>query len=316
MKVDKYDIDIVYLWVDGNDPAWQAKRNALIGAAEESSSVNCKGRYANNDELKFSLRSIEQHAPWIRNVYIVTDNQRPEWLDTNNPRVKIVDHTEIMPAESLPCFNSDLIEHYLYQISDLAEHFIYANDDTMLNCDVQPCDFFTEEGFPIIRFSRKPFRKLRWFWREKIRRNPLKNYSKKVERASQLVFEKCGVYFTGMPHHNIDSYLRSDCRHVAEETLREEFLANITHKVRNNDDVQRVAFSYIALAEGRGKLHYVTQKESMIVRIHKPKDYVKFRKNSPTFFCMNDSEYADDCDRQRAVAFLEERFPKKSRFER
>ena len=263
MKVDKYDIDIVYLWVDGNDPAWQAKRNALIGAAEESSSVNCKGRYANNDELKFSLRSIEQHAPWIRNVYIVTDNQRPEWLDTNNPRVKIVDHTEIMPAESLPCFNSDLIEHYLYQISGLAEHFIYANDDTMLNCDVQPCDFFKEEGFPIIRFSRKPFRKLRWFWREKIRRNPLKNYSKKVERASQLVFEKCGVYFTGMPHHNIDSYLRSDCRHVAEETLREEFLANITHKVRNNDDVQRVAFSYIALAEGRGKLHYVTQKESM-----------------------------------------------------
>ena len=50
------EIDLVYLWVDGNDPVWQAKRNAYIGKTEESSSVNCKGRYANNDELKYSLR--------------------------------------------------------------------------------------------------------------------------------------------------------------------------------------------------------------------------------------------------------------------
>lgn len=25
------EIDIVYLWVDGNDPVWQAKRNAFMG---------------------------------------------------------------------------------------------------------------------------------------------------------------------------------------------------------------------------------------------------------------------------------------------
>ena len=54
-KVENMDIDLVYLWVDGNDPAWQAKRNAFIGKTDESSPINCKGRYANNDELKYSL---------------------------------------------------------------------------------------------------------------------------------------------------------------------------------------------------------------------------------------------------------------------
>ena len=51
------EVDFVYLWVDGNDPIWQAKRNALIGKTEEKSAVNCDGRYADNDELKYSLRS-------------------------------------------------------------------------------------------------------------------------------------------------------------------------------------------------------------------------------------------------------------------
>ncbi len=315
MKNSHYEIDIVYLWVDGNDPAWQAKRNALIGKQEENSSINCKGRYANNDELKYSLRSIEQHAPWIRKIFIVTDNQIPEWLDTSNPKIEIVDHKVFLPSESLPCFNSDLIEHYLYRIPGLAEHFLCANDDVFLNRDVEAEAFFTAKGFPIIRMTRKPFRKIRWFFREKILCKPLKNYSKKVALAARLVEKKCGVYFTGMPHHNIDAYLRSDCQRAAEGLLHEEFLANNKNKMRSNDDVQRVAFSYIALAEKRGQLRYVTQKESMLVRIHKPKDYRKLQENCPTFFCMNDSEYANDQDRITAKAFLEQIFPKKSQFE-
>ena len=35
------EIDLVYLWVNGNDPVWQAKRNAFIGKTEEKSSTNC-----------------------------------------------------------------------------------------------------------------------------------------------------------------------------------------------------------------------------------------------------------------------------------
>jgi UDP-N-acetylglucosamine-lysosomal-enzyme len=39
---------------------------------DSSASAN---RYRDNNELKYSLRSLEKFAPWIRNVYVVTDNQ-------------------------------------------------------------------------------------------------------------------------------------------------------------------------------------------------------------------------------------------------
>lgn len=313
---DIMDVDLVYLWVDGNDPVWQAKHNAFIGKTEESSPINCKGRYANNDELKYSLRSVETYAPWIRTIFIVTDNQVPEWLDISNTKVKIIDHKDIMPAESLPCFNSALIEHFLYKIPGLAEHFLLANDDMYLNKAVTVDDFFTKEGFPIIRLGRRPFRKFRWFWRVNVRKKPLKNYSFTIARASQLVDDKYGVYYTGMPHHNIDSYLKSDMQRVVEDYFRDEFVANNKNRMRSNDDIQRILFSYTALALKRGKLRYVTRKESMHVEIQKERHYRRLEKFRPMFFCMNDSEYAKDEDRKTAKEYLERRFPDKSEFEK
>lgn len=316
MKNRSFEIDLVYLWVDGNDPVWQAKRNAFIGGTDENSPINCKGRYANNDELKYSLRSIEMYAPWIRKIFIVTDNQIPEWLDTFHPKVQIVDHTEILPSKSLPCFNSSLIEKHIYKIPGLAERFLCANDDTFINKSVNPCDFFSSEGFPIVRLKRKPLRKLRWFWREKICRNPLKNYSKMVNHSSILVEKKYGIYYTGMPHHNIDSYIKKDYQHIVEVELYNEFLANDNSHIRNDKDIHRSVISYISLAKKRGLLRYVTSKESMLVRIHKKKDYDKLQKYNPLLFCMNDSEYAQDNDRIMAKEYLEQRFPNKSQFEK
>ena len=178
------EIDLVYLWVDGSDPTWQAKRNAFIGKTQENSPENCKGRTANNDELKFSLRSVEMYAPWIRKIFIVTDEQVPEWLDTTNHQISVIDLKEIMPPHCLPCFNSSLIEKFLHKIPGLAEQFLYANDDMFINKEVSPDDFFTPKGLPIVRLTRKPFRRLRWFWREQICKKPLKNYSATIAHAS------------------------------------------------------------------------------------------------------------------------------------
>ena len=61
------DIDFVYLWVDGNDPEWQKKRNAFIGRKDEDSSRNCKGRYADNDErIIFYARGVLETVKKLR----------------------------------------------------------------------------------------------------------------------------------------------------------------------------------------------------------------------------------------------------------
>lgn len=309
------DIDLVYLWVDGSDPAWRAKHNACIGQTEEKSTTNCEGRYADNDELKYSLRSVEWYAPWIRWIFIVTDNQVPVWLVTTNPKIKIVDHTEIMPAVSLPCFNSRLVEHCLYKIPGLAEHFLYANDDMFINKPVSPSTFFAADGLPIIRFNRSLLRNLYLAFKEKFLGIPLKSYVHAIRNSAELVKKKYGIYYNGKTHHNIDAYLRSDYQHVAE-VFKEEIAATLSNHVRSTNDVQRNIYSYVPLAEKRGHLLYVTQKTSFRFHIQKESHYRKLKKYNPTFFCMNDSEYANDNDRKRVTAFLSRRFPKKSQFEK
>ncbi|MEA4904481.1 MAG: stealth family protein, partial [Petrimonas sp.] len=122
-----FDIDLVYLWVDGDDPKWLEKKRQFTGKVADCSEGNNKGRYVNNGELKYSLRSVEKYVPWIRRIYIVTDDQCPAWLQRDHPRIRIVDHTEILPEEALPCFNSSVIEYFIYKIPGLSEHFLLAN---------------------------------------------------------------------------------------------------------------------------------------------------------------------------------------------
>ncbi len=307
-------IDLVYLWVNGNDPQWQAKRNALIGKTEERSSANCEGRYANNDELKYSLRSIELYAPWIRKIFIVTDNQVPEWLDTSNPKVKIIDHKDIMPPQALPCFNSNVIEHFIYRIPELSEYYLYANDDMFLNKPTTPSTFFTSEGFPIIRFNRRPFRKLTLLFKEKVLKKQLSQYVQAIRNSANLVDKKYGIYYGGKTHHNIDSYRKSDCEYT-RKVFNTEIESTISNHIRKSNDIQRNIYSYVPLAEKRAQLHYVTQKTSFRFHIHNQKHYRKFKHFTPLFFCMNDSEYATDRDRKNAKFFLEKRFPNISEFE-
>lgn len=309
------NIDLVYLWVNGNDPQWLAKRNACIGRTVKKSAVNCDGRYADHDELKYSLRSIEKYAPWIHRIFIVTDNQIPTWLNTSSPKVRIVDHKEIMPPQSLPCFNSNLIEHFLYKIPELSECFIYANDDMFINKPVTPEAFFATDGLPIIRFNRRLFRKWTLLFKEKIMKKPLSNYVRAIRNSAELVEKRYGIYYGGKTHHNIDAYRKSDYQHTGE-IFRNEIEATLTNHVRSANDIQRNIYSYVPLANKRAHLHYVTQKTSFRLHIQNKSHYKKLEQYNPLLFCMNDSEYAEESDRIMAKNFLEKRFPEKSQFEK
>ena len=311
------DIDLVYLWVDGSDPEWIAKRNAFLGNMEEVSELNCKGRYADNDELKYSLRSIEKYAPWIRKIFIVTNNQTPGWLDIANPKVKIIDHKDIVPPENLPCFNPRVVEYCLYKIPDLSEHFLYANDDMFMNRTVAPGSFFTDDGFPIIRLCRRPFRRLTLFFKEKALKKPMSNHNQAIRNSAELVEKKYGIYYNGKPHHNIDAYLKSDWQKTVEQTFKNEFAAVMGNNLmRGATDIERVLFSYVALTEKRGHLSCSSRKVAFHAHIDNENHYKNFDKYNPMMFCMNDSQYAKDSDREKANAFLRERFPEKSRFEK
>lgn len=307
-------IDLVYTWVDGSDPQWRAKHDAVSGVATRPAD-NCKGRYFNNDELRFSLRSVAKYAPWINHVYIVTDGQTPDWLDTSNPKVTIVDHSEILPPEARPCFNAFVIEHCLHKIPGLSEHWLYANDDMFINRPVRPDDFFAPDGFPIIRSTRGYLREATLFFKEKIIRHKVGAYPLALRRSARLVSLHRGTYFNWDPHHNIDAYLKSDYAH-AYATYAAEVTPTLTNHLRRSNDLSRVLVSFDALARGRGHLQYVGRDVSFRLRLHRTSGYEKMRQANPMFFCANDSEHCTDEHRLLCRRFLEARYPLKSEFEK
>jgi len=104
-------------------------------------------RFEDNEELRFSLRSIEKFAPWLHHVYIVTNGQIPAWLNMDNPRLTIVTHKELFINEShLPTFSSPAIESHIHRIPGLSSKFIYMNDDVLFGKEVWPDDFYTAAG--------------------------------------------------------------------------------------------------------------------------------------------------------------------------
>lgn len=162
-----FPIDMVFTWVNGNDPAHQAKRAYFLqqqGIAEKTIQAE-QALYRDNEELRYALRAIEAYAPWVRRIFILTDSQEPAWLNEHHPKITLIDHRECIPEAFLPTFNSHVIEAHLHRIPGLSEHFIYCNDDFFLINSCEPEDFFTLNGIPYIftdwRFSRAEGYKLK-----------------------------------------------------------------------------------------------------------------------------------------------------------
>ena len=142
-------VDIVYLWVDGNDPKWRAKRRAAFAALDSRSSLapfsNVEGRFRDNSELLYSLRALKRFFPQHGHVYIVTDGHVPHWLKRDQS-ITVIDHKSLIPADKLPTFDSGNIESYIHRIPNLSERYFYCNDDVFFGKPVNIDDWFFDNG--------------------------------------------------------------------------------------------------------------------------------------------------------------------------
>jgi hypothetical protein len=155
-------VDIVYLWVDGSSPLFAAKVGKY--RAEESRRTGKPPtpygtgaqRFRDLDNLRYSLRSVEQNAPWFRRVIIVTNGQVPRWLRKES-RAEIIRHEEIFEhADALPTFNACAIETQIHRIPGLGRYFVLMNDDFFFSRPVAKEYFFGANGRPKLLFGVDP----------------------------------------------------------------------------------------------------------------------------------------------------------------
>lgn len=245
-------IDLVYLWVDGSDEKWLAKKNAAlekVGKKLSASSLRAS-RWANHNELLYSLRSVERFAPWINHIFIITDIQKPEWLNTENPKISIVDHKEIIPTERLPVFNSNAIEMFLWRIPDLSEHFLYASDDMFFGKEVKPGFFFDENGNPIVIMKERNRNFTRLDDNSQVNR---RLFSIKTARTIKFVYKQLGIKFNLSFKHAIEPVRKS---YMAEnfKVLEQHLMQTTITPFRDVNNLQRIIMPIYDNAHGKNTI--------------------------------------------------------------
>lgn len=151
-NIDVKKVDVVYTWVDSYDPEREVDKY--------SSDVDARYRFNEKQELKYSLRSLIKNMNWYNTIYIVVkDGQRPPFINFNHPRIKLVNHSEIIPQEHLPLFNSVSIEYFLHKIPGLSDWYIYFNDDIFVNRKIDT-NWFFEGDVPVVNINDKKYEKI------------------------------------------------------------------------------------------------------------------------------------------------------------
>ncbi len=310
-----FPIDIVFSWVDGTDVEWQRARAASMQSYVVGEGDDHEARYRQIDELKYAMRSVHLFAPWIRNIIVVTDSPRPEWL-ADHPRVSVLPSASFFADPmTLPTYNSHAVESQLHRIQDLSEHFLYSNDDMFFGREVGQQEFFTSGGSS--RFIESNTRI--GLGQPTSFRSGFENAAR-VNRA--LLATKFGRTITRHLEH-CPTPLRRSVLEELESEFSEDFVRTARSRFRSASDISvtNSLYHYFALMTGRA-----VPNESMRVKYVDTTAFASvaelaalLRDRDHDFFCLNDGSFPEISAAERAMAvteFLEDYFPIPAPWER
>jgi len=291
-------MDIVITYVNGLDPVWQAEY------AKHTNRPILEKRFRDWGTLKYLFRGIEKNMPFIRKLHLVVsgESQVPEWI--NRDEVNVVLHSDIIPKEYLPTFNSNPIELHLHRIEGLDEEFLYFNDDIFRVMPCQATDFFVD-GRGIIGMSRHIFAPDMF---KKICRNSDRAARKALGLKPSLCFLR--------PQHICAPMLRSEQQRIYE-LLREDILSSLTPTREAKNITQYMFTNYLYL---QGKI--VNRRQSrkhFSVAVASVDKIRKFLLNpNRKLVCINDVKLSEERYaemRNMLHNTFEELFPKPSKYE-
>lgn len=138
-------IDYLFPYVNQKDPIWQQEYRIACKKYGKEYDLN-DVRFRDLGFLKYHFRGIAKFMPWIHKPYMIvsSESQIPNWV--NQDTVGIILHKDFIPAEFLPCFNSNRIEMFLAKIDVLQDKIIYSNDDFFIVNKTKEDDFWEKDN--------------------------------------------------------------------------------------------------------------------------------------------------------------------------
>lgn len=328
------DIDFVVTWVDMDDPEWQNEFSKYSDNKDNEKNGVSKARFRDYGFLRYWFRGVEKFAPWVRTIHLVTSGQKPEWLDTDNPKIHLVDHKDFIPAEFLPTYNSVVIERYMYRIPGLAEHFVYFNDDFFIINNIAKERFF-RNGLPcdIAVFTYNPSWS-QWYVRIKNNIRLINRHFNKKEvmaRWHDKWFDKSygskarwnyllrfyNKFITLRVPHNAQPYLKSTFEEVWQAE-GDELTATSANRFRAVTDYTPELFRIWQICKGNFEPYNTYKDTKMFPLMVKSKQAVKaIYEQSYSLICLNDNVHIHNYDivMQNLRDAFNSILPEKSSFE-
>lgn len=283
---NEFPVDIVYTWVNDQDSEWQKKKSRFENINLACENSNDSARFANHNELYYSVLSVKKYMPWVRKIFIITDNQKPDWL-FEDEKIEIIDHSEIIDIKFLPTFNSHVIEANLYKIKGLAEHFIYFNDDVFVAKPLKKEHFFRKNGIAAIFASKKSLQEME---------------SKGVKTATLLASKNCNDILNKNYSISIDLPLSHTYVPLKKSTFKncfeqyeKEILDFLNNKFRGKNDLNLATFlvPWSMYLEGQSVItpeicYYFNVRSNNSKSMYTKLLNIKKCGNLPHSFCAND----------------------------
>lgn len=308
-KIKWNQIDIVYLWVDGSDESWKMKRWKAFDSLSERNYLetyaNVEWRFRDNNELLYSLRSLEKYFPEHGNIYIVTDGQIPPFLGNDRAGIQVISHEKFMRAGTYPTFSSKNIVSQIADIPSISEKFLVLNDDIFLWPDFEVTDFFDESGIKTYFVDAE--------WREKSWEIIYSNSSEALlaKRYSDYIITGKSVA------HTPKAVIKSSYIEMRKE-FHEVYEAVTTEVFRDERNPSMVGDLY-----SRWMVHMMKgsygKKQGFYTQTNNPRYSELFEQfQNIAFFCVNDTHDDAEYDTPGLIEFrsvLCQLFPEPSRFE-
>jgi len=130
--VEKEPIDVFIKYIDLRDKT--LKRDGIQQIYKDY----------DNDELKYSLRSILKYIPWIRKIFIVFPNKKVSFLKPYseiNEKIVYVNDKDFLGYDSANIFAFSFNLHKMEKFG-ITKNFIYMEDDYFIGQPLKKTDFF------------------------------------------------------------------------------------------------------------------------------------------------------------------------------
>ena len=315
--IEKEPIDVFIKYIDITDKS--LKREGIKQIYKDQ----------DNEELRYSLRSIFENIPWVRKIFIVMPNQKVRFL---KPYEEIKEKIIYVKDKDLLGFDSAnpiAFQFNLYKMEKfgISKNFIYMDDDYFIGEPLKKSDFFYYDSkkkkvFPFL---------LTTFFREIDKNNCINSHDELIKRRGEFKPQDHNEFVLSML--NTEKYLFEKYNitlintHFTHNAISENIddLRDIFFSIQNYEYINETLFSMTRHPLRLNAIHYYNLFQLNINhrKVHYiPSKYIEMEEvelgklNTPLFVintCGNNIPSKRDYENQRKV--MAARFPNPSKYE-